>query len=186
MSEQAEMQAAIVVAVIQERQGEPARHVKCHRILVPTDGSGTAFKAVGEAIQLAEATGAELTLLMVVDYNKNVAAFEQVSLSGYVPAELKIAAFQFLADLMHVIPRHVRAHTRVEVGDPAETVLDIAEEEESDLIVMGSRGFGTFRRLLMGSVSSQVLAQAHCPVLVVKGMPDDWADEDNFLGDLGR
>ena len=81
---------------------------------------------------------------------------------------------------------HVRAHTRVEVGDPAETVLDIAEEEESDLIVMGSRGFGTFRRLLMGSVSSQVLAQAHCPVLVVKGMPDDWADEDNFLGDLGR
>ena len=186
MSEQAEMQAAKVVAVIQERQGEPARHVKCHRILVPTDGSGTAFKAVGEAIQLAEATGAELTLLMVVDYNKNVAAFEQVSLSGYVPAELKIAAFQFLADLMHVIPRHVRAHTRVEVGDPAETVLDIAEEEESDLIVMGSRGFGTFRRLLMGSVSSQVLAQAHCPVLVVKGIPDDWADEDNFLGDLGR
>lgn len=186
MSEQAEMQAAKVVAVIQERQGEPTRHVKCHRILVPTDGSGTAFKAVGEAIQLAEATGAELTLLMVVDYNKNVAAFEQVSLSGYVPAELKIAAFQFLADLMHVIPRHVRAHTRVEVGDPAETVLDIAEEEESDLIVMGSRGFGTFRRLLMGSVSSQVLAQAHCPVLVVKGMPDDWADEDNFLGDLGR
>ena len=174
------------MAVIQERQGEPARHVKCHRILVPTDGSGTAFKAVGEAIQLAEATGAELTLLMVVDYNKNVAAFEQVSLSGYVPAELKIAAFQFLADLMHVIPRHVRAHTRVEGGDPAETVLDIAEEEESDLIVMGSRGFGTFRRLLMGSVSSQVLAQAHCPVLVVKGMPDDWADEDNFLGDLGR
>ena len=173
MSEQAEMQAAKVVAVIQERQGEPARHVKCHRILVPTDGSGTAFKAVGEAIQLAEATGAELTLLMVVDYNKNVAAFEQVSLSGYVPAEHKIAAFQFLADLMHVIPRHVRAHTRVEVGDPAETVLDIAEEEESDLIVMGS-------------VSSQVLAQAHCPVLVVKGMPDDWADEDNFLGDLGR
>ena len=80
----------------------------------------------------------------------------------------------------------MRAHTRVEVGDPAETVLDIAEEEESDLIVMGSRGFGTFRRLLMGSVSSQVLAQAHCPVLVVKGMPDDWADEDNFLGDLGR
>ena len=56
MSEQAEMQAAKVVAVIQERQGEPARHVKCHRILVPTDGSGTAFKAVGEAIQIGRAS----------------------------------------------------------------------------------------------------------------------------------
>ena len=186
MSEKAEPQAAEVVAAIQERQGEPAHHVKCHRILVPTDGSGTAFKAVGEAIKMAEATDAELTLLMVVDYNRNVAAFEQVSLSGYVPAELKIAAYQFLADLMHVIPRHVKAHTRVEAGDPAETVLDIAEEEESDLIVMGSRGFGTFRRLLMGSVSSQVLAQAHCPVLVVKGMPADWADEDNYLTDIGQ
>ena len=186
MSEKAEPQAAEIVAAIQERQGEPAAHIKCHRILVPTDGSGTAFKAVGQAIQLAEATGAELTLLMVVDYNRNVAAFEQVSLSGYVPAELKIAAYQFLADLMHVVPRHVRAHTRVEAGDPAETVLDVAEQEESDLIVMGTRGFGTFRRLLLGSVSSQVLAQAHCPVLLVKGMPEGWADEDNFLPEWGK
>lgn len=181
-----EKDPAQIVEDIQNRPKQAGRPVRCDRILVPTDGSGTAFKAVGKAIQLAEATGAELTLLMVVDFNKNVAAFEQVSLSGYVPAELKIAAYQFLADLMHVIPREIPAHTRVETGEPADTILDVAEEEESDLIVMGGRGFGTFRRIVMGSVSSQVMQQAHCPVLVVKGMPDDWSDEDNFLPDIGK
>lgn len=73
-------QPADVIRAIRERAPQP---VRCQRILVPTDGSGQAFKAVLDAIHLAAATGAELTLLMVVDYNKNVAAFEQVSLGGY-------------------------------------------------------------------------------------------------------
>ena len=171
--------------LIEEIKARPKQAIRCDRILVPTDGSGQAFKAVNEAIHLAAQTGAELTLLMTVDYNKNVAAFEQVSLSGYVPAELKIAAYQFLADLMHVIPIEVKAHTGVEVGSPGETIVDIAEEEESDLIVMGTRGFGTFRSLLVGSVSNYVMQQAHCPVLLCKGMPDDWDDDDNYIADIG-
>ena len=112
-------QPADVIRAIQERAPQP---VRCQRILVPTDGSGQAFKAVLDAIHLAAATGAELTLLMVVDYNKNVAAFEQVSLGGYVPAELKVAAYRFLADLMHLIPSEIRAQPRVEAGDPRELI----------------------------------------------------------------
>ena len=82
--------------LIEEIQHRKPQTIRCDRILVPTDGSGQAFRAVNEAIQLAAVTGAQLTLLMVVDLNQHVAAFEQVSLSGYVPAELKIAAYQFL------------------------------------------------------------------------------------------
>ena len=167
--------------LIEEIQHRKPQTIRCDRILVPTDGSGQAFRAVNEAIQLAAVTGAQLTLLMVVDLNKHVAAFEQVSLSGYVPAELKIAAYQFLADLMHVIPPEIKARTRVEVGNPSEVICDVADEEQSDLIIMGSRGFGTFRSMLVGSVSHYVLQQAHCPVLIVKGMPDDWDDEENYL-----
>ncbi|WP_367183103.1 universal stress protein [Selenomonas sp.] len=170
-------------ALMEEIKRRPPQKIKCQRILLPTDGSGQAFKAVSQAIHLAAAVGAEVTLLMVVDYNKNVAAFEQVSLSGYVPAELKIAAYQFLADLMHVIPREIRAHTRVEVGDPGEVILSVAEEEESDMIVMGTHGFGTFRNLLMGSVSSFVTRNAACPVLLCKGMPaEDWDEEGHYQG----
>lgn len=167
--------------LIEEIQHRKPQTIRCDRILVPTDGSGQAFRAVNEAIQLAAVTGAQLTLLMVVDLNKHVAAFEQVSLSGYVPAELKIAAYQFLADLMHVIPSEIKARTRVEVGNPSEVICDVADEEQSDLIIMGSRGFGTFRSMLVGSVSHYVLQQVHCPVLIVKGMPDDWDDEENYL-----
>src|SRR5574344_561844 len=89
------------IAEIRKRKPQ---EVHCDCILVPTDGSGQAFKAVGEAIHLAAVTDAELTLLMVVNYDAEVAAFEQVSLSGYGPAELEVAAWHFLADLMHVIP----------------------------------------------------------------------------------
>lgn len=119
------MERETLIEAIKTRAPQP---IRCDRILVPTDGSGQAFRAVNEAIQLAAVTGAQLTLLMVVDLNKHVAAFEQ-----------------------------------------------------SNLIVMGSRGFGTFRSMLVGSVSHYVLQQAHCPVLIVKGMPDDWDDEENYL-----
>ena len=151
--------------------------ISIKRILVPTDGSGQAFKALGQAIELAKACEAEITLLMVADLNANVSAFERVSISGQVPAELKIAAFQYLADLMHVIPIEVRAHTRVEVGDPAELIVYVAEEEESDLIVMGCRGMSTLKTFFTGTVSQYVMRNAYCPVLVCKGMPDDWDEE---------
>ena len=152
--------------------------ISIKRILVPTDGSGQAFKALGQAIDLARVCEAELTLLMVVNLNENVSAFERVSISGQVPAELKIGAFQFLAELMHVIPIEIRAHTRVEMGDPAELITYVAEEEESDLIVMGCRSMSTLKTFFTGTVSQYVMKHAYCPVLLCKGMPDDWDEED--------
>lgn len=166
--------------LIADIQSRPKQEISCRRILVPTDGSGQAFAAVNQAIHLAAVTGAALTLLMVVDLNKHVAAFEQVSLSGYVPSELKVSAYQFLADMMHVIPQEIRARTRVEVGTPGEMICEVAEQEHSDLIVMGSRGFGSFYSLLVGSVSHYVLQCAPCPVLIVKGLPDDWDSKDDY------
>ena len=59
---------------------------------MPTDGSGQAFKALLKAVQIAEFYEARITLLMCVEFEKEVSAFEQVSLSGYVPSELNIAA----------------------------------------------------------------------------------------------
>lgn len=156
---------------------ESSGKIEVRRILVPTDGSGQAFKALNEAITIAALCDAELTLLMVVDLNENVSAFEQVSLSGYMPAELKIAAYQFLAELMHVVPPEIPAHVRVEVGYPAETIVAVAEEIECDLIIMGSRGMGTIATFFTGSVSKYVLKHASCPILFIKGLPDDWDDE---------
>lgn len=118
--------------------------------------------------------GEYVKILMVVDYDKNVSAFEQVTLSGYVPAELKVAAYKFLAELMHVIPSEIKAHTRVETGHPGEIILAVAEEEASDLIIMGTRGLGAVHSLLAGSVSNHVVQYAKCPVLLCKGITNDF------------
>ena len=160
--------------LIQEIQSRPRASVKCERILVPSDGSGEAVEALNRAIDLAAVTGAHLTLLAVVDYNAEVAAFEQVSLSGYVPAELKIEAYRLLAELMHLVPPGIGADIRVESGDAGETIVDVAKDENSDLVVMGTHGLGTVQSLILGSVSKYVAEQAPCPVLLTKGVPDGW------------
>ena len=160
--------------LIRDIQSRPKNEISCNRILVAIDGSQQTFKAVNEAIQFSVITNAELTILMVVDYDKNVSAFEQVTLSGYVPAELKVAAYKFLAELMHVIPSEIKAHTRVETGHPGEIILAVAEEEASDLIIMGTRGLGAVHSLLAGSVSNHVVQYAKCPVLLCKGITNDF------------
>ncbi len=58
------------------------------------------------------------------------------------------------------------------MGRPDAEILELAEEVGAELIVVGSRGLGSLRRALMGSVSDSVVRHAHCPVLVVRGKED--------------
>ena len=154
---------------------------KIKNILVPTDGSGQAFKALLKAIQVAQFYEARITLLMCLELEKEISAFEQVSLSGYIPTELHIAAHDFLSDLMAVVPSDIKVKTRVEIGDPAETILDFAKYEKINLIVMGKSGLKTLGTEDTGSVAQYVKDNATCQVVLVEGMPDDWADDENFL-----
>ena len=151
-------------------------------ILVPTDGSGQAFKAVLHAIDIAQAWGAKITLLMVVEIEKDIAAFEQVSLGGYIPSELNAAAYEFLSELRQVIPNEIEVKIRVEVGEPTEEIVNAAAQGDYDLIVMGNRGFGGFDSESLGSVAKFVQENSPKPVIFAKGMPGDWDDDNNFLG----
>ena len=159
---------------------ETPKENKLQHILIPTDGSGQAFKAALEGIKIAEQNSARITLLMCVELDKEISAFEQVSLSDYIPAELNAAAYNFLSELMEeIIPRHIKAKIRVEIGDPGETIIDVATYENCDTIIMGSKGFGGFNKEGVGSVATFVKENAECPVILVEGMPDDWT-ENNF------
>ena len=60
------------------------------------------------------------------------------------------------------------AQTHLRTGKPAQEIVDLAEEIGTGLMLMGSRGLGGIRRVLMGSVSDLVVRHAHCPVLVVR------------------
>jgi len=176
VTEESPAQVEKVEPVEESVQGKKIQHV-----LVPTDGSGQAFKAVLKAIQVAEFYEARITLLMCVELEKEVSAFEQVSLSGYIPAELNAAAYDFLSELMLVVPSDIKVKTRVEVGEPGEIIVNFAKYENCDVIIMGEKGFGGFGKEGIGSVARYVKENAACNVVLVEGMPDDWADDENFL-----
>ena len=151
-------------------------------ILVPTDGSGQAFKALLQAIDIAEAWGARITLMMCVKIDEEISAFEQVSLSGYIPSELNAAAYEFLNELRQVVPSDIEVKIRVEVGEPAEEIVNAATTGDYNLVVMGSRGFGSMDENSTGSVAKFVQENCPKPVIFAKGMPGDWDEQNNFVG----
>jgi nucleotide-binding universal stress UspA family protein len=68
----------------------------------------------------------------------------------------------------HLIQAGFTAEPICKSGDPAEEIMKVASKKKADLIVMGAKGLGTIDRVLLGSVSMQVLQYANCPVLVVR------------------
>lgn len=158
---------------------DDSAEVLVKKILVPTDGSGQAFKALLQAIEIAQAWGARLTLMMCVKIDEDIAAFEQVSLSGYIPSELNAAAYEFLNELRQVVPSDIEVKMRVEVGEPAEEIVNAAADY--DVVVMGNRGFGGMDDS-QGSVAKYVAENCPKPVIFAKGMPSDWDDDNNFVG----
>ena len=142
------------------------------RIVVGTDGSDTASEAVRQATELARVTGATLEV---------VSAFEPV------PRErLRGEASEVPGDVAHGIgPREdvnvklegaagpareagVNVQTHAREGEPADAILDVAEETKADLIVVGNKGMTGAKRFLLGSVPNKISHHAPCGVYIVR------------------
>lgn len=80
----------------------------------------------------------------------------------------KISGDEALDEAVELIGEGVEIQRAVLFGHAAETIIEVAETRHCDLIVIGSRGLGTFGRLLLGSQTQKVIGMANCPVLVVK------------------
>ncbi len=144
------------------------------RLLVPTDFSDTADRALAMAVRLARALGAEVVLLHVVD-EAPLFADDLGGIPGGIQIDRIHAAQERWAD-EHLRPRvaglteaGLRARGHVTVGSPAREVVRAAEGQHADLIVMGTHGRGLVGRLLLGSVADRVIRTAACPVLTVRG-----------------
>ena len=140
------------------------------KILVAIDGSGFSRLAVQQAADLAEAKGAEI-LLLTVSSVINMGSYAAVA---YVPESTwevptKSQALEILEEAEALLlERGLTARTLHRVGGISDTILDVAEHEGVDLIVVGSHGRTGLTRFLLGSVSSQIANHAHCSVLVAK------------------
>lgn len=135
-----------------------------HKILVALDGSPDAESALMHAISLARDQNARITLLTVGPSVNRSAAVGTAP-----PPDLIDVHRELLREATDLIPHDIGVTTRLERGEAAATILRIAREEESDLIVMGSHGHSRFHRALLGSISEKVLAQSEIPVLLMRG-----------------
>ncbi|HWR37859.1 MAG TPA: universal stress protein [Patescibacteria group bacterium] len=141
---------------------------KIYSILVPVDGSNHSRRALGYAVNLAEACQAKIILLHVVAIGTEASALEQVSVGGFISDDMKEAGRNILKEALALVPLAIEKKAVLEIGEPAEVIADFCQKNHCDLVVMGSRGRGSIKQLLMGSVSSAVLSQLQYPVLVVK------------------
>ena len=141
------------------------------RILLAIDGSKEAELAALRAVDLADATDAELHVVHVGVVPRFLESYPGTL--GYerrLYDQIEEESRQLLRELswrVKVVGGTV-AGTHLRMGAVALEIVALAEELGVGLIVMGSRGLGGVRRALMGSVSDSVVRHAHCPVLVVR------------------
>jgi len=139
------------------------------RIVVAYDGSDHAIKALNTAIELAKAFNSKLDVVEVVD----TAALLGM---GFAPVPSDVIAQIYNKAQNDVEQAKKKAQdagvkdvtSQVLEGDPATSIIEYASKNGADLIVIGSRGLSTFKRLILGSVSSKVVQESRVPVLVVK------------------
>lgn len=141
-------------------------------ILHPTDFSACSEHAFRLACSLARDQGARLVVLHVLD--RPVIVYSGVAMAPPAPPPVhdRDAVRAQLDKIQASVPGVAIEH-RLEEGDPADAVLQVADDIRCDLIVLGTHGRTGLGRLLMGSVAEKVVRKAKCPVLTVKlPMPD--------------
>lgn len=136
------------------------------KILVPTDGSEFAKKAQKHALFLAKVSGAELVAVSVTENNfvNGLPLDDEIYQLNQV---LKERSEENLKEFDELNEDDLKVAHVIREGSPAKVILEVAKEEDIDLIVMGSSGKSGFDRFIMGSVADKVVNSAKCAVLVV-------------------
>lgn len=145
------------------------------RILAATDGSDFANTAVDHAAALAAGLGAQLLLVTVSD---KLPAFSKSEIGTSLPHDIyerlgkadAVRARHILDDASAIARRHNQAAKTIHISDrePYAGILEAAQAEDADLIVLASRSKSVMDRVFIGSQASKVLSLAHVPVLVLK------------------
>jgi nucleotide-binding universal stress UspA family protein len=141
-------------------------------IVVGTDGSDTATQAVREAVDLARSLGAKLELVSAYE---PVPAQRLAEERRQAPEDLQWAInpredVDSTLDAAAALAREagVQVDLYARQGDPADAILDVAEERGADLIIVGNKGMTGAKRFLLGSVPNKVSHHAPCSVLIIR------------------
>ena len=147
------------------------------RVLVAVDGSKPSIDASVQAIDIAKRYDAELIVLYVISPDTRYNYLEDV-ITPRLPRAMKdVMMFAMQKGSKHVdkvkqkaSEKNVKVKTDVVIGisSVVKEIIEYAEKNKVDMIVIGSRGLSGIKKMLLGSVASGVLIYSHCPVLVTK------------------
>ena len=133
-------------------------------ILFATDGSKYSEAAANKVIDFAKSYGSALNVISVVDVTEEFIARAPGALDDLVKkAKSIVEDVKKRAD-----SEGIKAEGMVKEGDAYKSIVDIAQKQKADAIIMGSHGRTGLKRLLMGSVTERVIGHAPCPIMVVK------------------
>jgi nucleotide-binding universal stress UspA family protein len=138
------------------------------KILVPVDGSENSLRALDHAIYLAKKTGADITAMNVTE-NPPTVYVESQKLLNELLANFRAESAKVLDMCKQIAEKSdVKIDTVIGEGDAASNIVGYAQKQGFDTIIIGRRGLGRFKEMVLGSVSNKVLHHAKCSVMIVK------------------
>ena len=152
-----------MTAAVQLFPAQPRPDLAIRRIVLATDLAPASECAAAQALALASDLHAEILAVSVID----PAAHDS---GPSLRMDQRRAALEVAAQALVVRGRRqgVTVQFLVWEGEPGPSIVDAAEAEQADLIVVGTRGRSRVERMVLGSVSDHVVRHTHCPVLVVR------------------
>ncbi len=137
------------------------------KLAVITDGSAESDKAVDRAIEAAKEDGAEIIVVNVAEDYCPI-GLEGMDCDTIRELVMKESKGIMSAALEKLKAAGITARGIIEIGSPADTIIEVAKREKADEIIMASHGRHGAKKLVMGSVTARVVEWATCPVTVVK------------------
>lgn len=152
------------------------------KLLVPVDGSNASISAVKKALELSKKYNFSIKLISVVteknsEYRMHENAWrgidssiisESEELEKQLEKKVKENADRLLNAIVSKLDfSGIKVETEVLLGEPYVKIIEVAKNDNVDMIVMSNRGFSKVKRFFVGSVTQKVISDAPCPVLVV-------------------
>jgi nucleotide-binding universal stress UspA family protein len=138
------------------------------KLLVPIDGSDNSFRALDHAIFLSKKLTAQITALRVIEHLPLVYVQSQRTMDTILTKYLEESESILKKSRDIGEKKGVRIESKLRKGDAASNILNYSKKEDYDTIIMGRRGTGKLRQLILGSTSTKVLNHSDCTVVIVK------------------
>ncbi|MGB8767803.1 MAG: universal stress protein [Nitrososphaeraceae archaeon] len=138
------------------------------KILVPVDGSDNSYKALEAALVLSEKLGSNISVVNVME-QVPITHIESEKLLSELLEAYKKENQEILSKCSDIArQKGITIKTLLLQGNPASVILDYCKKENFDLVIMGSRGMGKFKELILGSVSSKIVHHSPCAIMIIK------------------